>query len=120
MIPQSETEEILGDLLRQRGGRVEWETEFVSFAQDDAGIVSRLRRADGSEEEIATPWLVSCEGVHSVIRKQAGITFAGKTYPLALFLADVELEGPLAPNENYVWMHKDGSFAALPLPKQNS
>lgn len=120
MIPQSETERILGDLLRERGGRIEWNTEFVSFEEDAKNVTSLLRRADGSEERITAEWLVGCEGIHSAIRKQAGIAFAGKTYPLAFFLADVELEGPLRHGENNVWLHKDGSFAALPLPKANT
>jgi 2-polyprenyl-6-methoxyphenol hydroxylase-like FAD-dependent oxidoreductase len=117
MIPQSETESILGDLLRERGGEVEWNTELVSFAQTADEVVCRLKRTDGAEEEVRCEWLVSCEGVHSAIRKQAGIGFAGKTYPLVFFLADVELEGPLTHGENYVWLHQEGSFAALPLPK---
>jgi 2-polyprenyl-6-methoxyphenol hydroxylase-like FAD-dependent oxidoreductase len=115
VIPQSETEKILGNLLDERGGRVEWNTAFVDFEQDATRVVSRLR-VDDTEQQVASNWLVSCEGAHSLIREQAGISFTGKTYPLAFFLADVELEGPLTHTENYVWMHKDGSFAALPLP----
>ena len=116
VIPQSETERILGDLVHERGGQIEWSTEFLEFQQDENRVMSRLRNADGSEQQVSSDWLVSCEGAHSVIREQAGISFAGKTYALAFFLADVELDGPLKHGENYVWMHKDGSFAALPLP----
>jgi len=83
--------------------------------QDAAGVISRIRTA-GAEEEVGSNFLVSCEGAHSLIREQAGIGFTGKTYPLAFLLADVELDGPLKHGENYVWMHKDGSFGALSLP----
>ena len=107
-------------MLDERGGAVEWDTEFIEFTQNQASVLSRLRRSDGTVEEVASEWLVSCEGAHSKIREQAGIGFAGKTYPLAFFLADVELAGPLVHGENYVWMHKDGSFAALPLPKSGT
>lgn len=120
MIPQSETEAFLGDLVRERGGHIEWGTEFLSFEQNTEKVVCRLLRSDGQEEQTRADWLVSCEGVHSAIRKQAGIAFTGKTYPLAFFLADVELAGPLQHSENYVWLHKDGSFAALPLPRANT
>jgi 2-polyprenyl-6-methoxyphenol hydroxylase-like FAD-dependent oxidoreductase len=119
MIPQSETEKILGDLLHERGGRVEWNTEFLDFEQDASRVVSRLR-TEQTEQQVASEWLVSCEGAHSLIREQAGISFTGKTYPLKFFLADVELDGPLAHAENYVWMHKDGSFGALPLPRPDT
>ncbi len=120
VIPQSETERLLGELLQERGGCIEWKTEFLEFTQSDEGVVSRVRSPSGSEEQIASEWLVSCEGTRSVIRESAGIKFAGKTYPLAFFLADVELDGWLRHEENYVWMHADGSFAALPLPGPRS
>lgn len=115
VIPQSETERILGDLLRERGGDIEWGMEFVDFEQDASSVFSKVR-ANGSDELIRSDYLVSCEGAHSVIRQQAAINFAGKTYPLAFFLADVTLAGPLHHGENHVWMHEGGSFAALSLP----
>jgi 2-polyprenyl-6-methoxyphenol hydroxylase-like FAD-dependent oxidoreductase len=116
MIPQSETEQILGERLAELGVEVEWNTEFVERLENDTCVVSRIRRADGGEERVVSAWLVSSEGAHSVIRKQAGIEFQGKTYPLAFFLADVELDTDLEHNGNHVWMHPDGAFAALPLP----
>ncbi len=115
MIPQSETEEILGGLLWERGGQIEWETEFLGYRENAETVVCRARHRDDAEEQITSKWLVSCEGAHSVARQQAGITLTGKTYPLAFFLADVELDGPLTHGENHVWLHADGSFAALPF-----
>jgi 2-polyprenyl-6-methoxyphenol hydroxylase-like FAD-dependent oxidoreductase len=117
ILPQSETEALLGEEVAARGGRVEWNTEFLDFTQDDSGVVTRVRSADGREEVVRSDWLVSCEGAHSLVRKQAGISFTGKTYPLAYFMADVELDWALEPNAVQVWMHPDGSFAAMPLPR---
>jgi 4,5-epoxidase len=68
------------------------------------------------EQQYASDWLISCEGAHSVVRDQAGFRFVGKTYPLSFLLADVRLEGAVGHGENYVWLHENGSFAALPLP----
>jgi 2-polyprenyl-6-methoxyphenol hydroxylase-like FAD-dependent oxidoreductase len=116
MLPQSDTERLLGDLLRERGGQIEWDMELVSVSQSETSVTSTVRKQDGSEEIINSSWLVSCEGAHSVVRKQTGISFVGKTYPLAFALADVEIEWPISHEENHVWMHKDGAFAALPLP----
>lgn len=117
MLPQSETEELLLDLLRERDGRVEWGTEFVAFEQGPDGVVSHVRRADGSEEDIASAWLVSCEGAHSVIRKQAGMTFAGKSLPQTFYMADVELDWPREHNEHYIFFHREGSVGVLSLPR---
>ena len=115
VIPQSETERLLGDLLTELDGFIEWNSEFLGFEQDARGVRSRLRSGD-VEHECTSDWLISCEGAHSVIRKQAGFRFVGKTYPLSFLLADAHLEGALRHGENYVWLHKNGSFAALPLP----
>ncbi len=116
IIPQSETEAILGEALVERGGRVEWGTAFVEFTQDGDRVVSRLRLPDGSDEEVASKYLVSCEGAHSLVRKQAGFSFAGKTYPMKFFMADVELDWQASRHEVHAWMHPDGVFAAMALP----
>jgi 4,5-epoxidase len=78
-------------------------------------VFAQVRRGD-SLDAIEAEWLVSCEGAHSVVRKQAGISFRGKSYPLAFYMADVRMEGSLSHAENHVWLHPDGSLAALPLP----
>ncbi len=116
LIPQSETEAILGEAVLECGGKVLWGTELLDFRQDDDKVVSRLRMADGQEQFVESQWLVSCEGAHSLVRKQAKISFAGKTYPLAFFMADLELDWPLDHAATHLWIHPEGSFAALPLP----
>jgi 2-polyprenyl-6-methoxyphenol hydroxylase-like FAD-dependent oxidoreductase len=115
LIPQSQTEGILIDYVRELGGAVEWQTELESFSQSFDRAFANVRR-DGVVETIEARWLVSCEGAHSVVRKQANIPFRGKAYPLAFFMADVRMEGSLTHAENHVWLHPDGSLAALPLP----
>lgn len=119
MIAQSETEAILGAEVRERGGAIEWNTELIGLTATESVVVAQLQAPDGSVEDLSCDWLVSCEGAHSVARKAVGIQFIGKTYPLSFLMADVELEGDILPGENHVWMHPDGSFAALPFPQAN-
>ena len=116
MLQQSETERLLVELLLSRGAEVEWGAELLDFEQNDNEVVSRIRFPDGHEQHIRSSWLVSCEGAHSVARKAAGISFEGKTYPQSFAIADVRIKWPIARQENHVWMHPSGSFAALPLP----
>ncbi len=120
MIPQSETEAILGEVLQERGCRIEWGAAFVEFTQDKDRVLSKIQHADGRLEDVTCEWLIGCEGAHSLIRKQAGLSFAGKNYPLAFFMADVQLDWSVNHDENHVWGHSDGSFAALPLPGPNT
>ncbi|MEO7910029.1 MAG: FAD-dependent monooxygenase, partial [Roseiflexaceae bacterium] len=68
------------------------------------------------EELIESRYLVSCEGAHSLIRKQAGISFVGKTYPVAYYMADVVADWPADHKDIQVWLHEDGMFSAIPMP----
>ena len=115
MIPQSVTEEILETALAERGHRVERRRELVGFSQDRDSVRAVIRPADGVEEAIRARFLVSCEGAHSVVRKQAGFTFAGATLPLRTLLADVTIDWDLPDDEVHAWFHRDGGFAALPF-----
>jgi 2-polyprenyl-6-methoxyphenol hydroxylase-like FAD-dependent oxidoreductase len=115
VIPQSETEAILADVLRERSGRVERSTTFLDFTQDADRVVSRLQLPDGGEEVVASKYLVSCEGAHSVIRKQGGFTFIGKTYPMRFIMADVDLDWAAARDTVHVWFHPDGMFTTIPM-----
>jgi 4,5-epoxidase len=120
LLPQSETERLLAELLAELGTPVEWETELLEHQQDPLGVDLAVRR-NGRDETIRTEWLVSCEGAHSSVRKQSGIDFEGKSHPLAFLMADVVM----TPNnvshlENHVWLHPQGSVALLPLPPENT
>jgi 2-polyprenyl-6-methoxyphenol hydroxylase-like FAD-dependent oxidoreductase len=119
LIPQSRTEAILAESLVEAGASVEWNTELTDYDQYDDGVVARVQTPQGPEQIIAD-WLVGCDGAHSVVRRKAAMEFRGKTYPLAFFMADVRMEGALSHRENHVWLHHDGSVAALPLPDHDT
>ena len=116
VVPQSVTEALLIEALGERGVDVERGVTFVEFTQDDENVTSRVRRADGGEERVESRYLVSCEGPHSLIRKQAGLSFEGKTYPVSYFMADVELDWTVSRGDVHVWIHEDGMFSAIPMP----
>ncbi len=67
-------------------------------------------------ESVESRYLVGCEGPHSIIRKQGGFSFEGKTYPVSYFMADVELDWPVERGDVHVWIHEDGMFSAIPMP----
>jgi 2-polyprenyl-6-methoxyphenol hydroxylase-like FAD-dependent oxidoreductase len=118
IIPQSDTEEILERTLAARGHLVERRRELIGFEQNRDRVQARIRSDDGSEETIATEFLVSCEGAHSVVRKQAGFSFAGRTMPMRFLLADVTIDWDHPENEVQVWFHRDGVMGALPFGGQ--
>lgn len=118
IIPQSETEEILERTLEARGHSVERRRELISFDQEPDRVLSVVRSDDGETKTIASQFLVSCEGAHSVVRKQASFSFAGTTMPMRFLLADVTIDWDLPENEVQVWFHRDGVLGALPFGEQ--
>jgi 2-polyprenyl-6-methoxyphenol hydroxylase-like FAD-dependent oxidoreductase len=115
-VPQDETERILEERVARHGVRVERNTELISLAQRDSGVSAWLRAGD-RVEEVQTDWLLGCDGAHSTVREQLGISFSGATYPELFVLADVKVAGGLDHAEAQVWLHREGALAFFPLPE---
>lgn len=96
-VSQAETERLLVDHLAGSGVRVERGVELAQFDSDDTGVDCVLRRRDGGEEPVRATYLVGCDGAHSAVRKGAGFSFEGGSYPQEFVLGDVEADGPLEP-----------------------
>jgi 2-polyprenyl-6-methoxyphenol hydroxylase-like FAD-dependent oxidoreductase len=58
--------------------RVRFGCEFLSLRQDGGGVGARVRRADGSIEELGAKYLVGCDGGSSAVRKELGINLTGE------------------------------------------
>ena len=120
VVPQSGAEQILLGLLHRLGGVVERGRELVDFREEGNAVVATVREAgdeSGPTEEVRAGWLVGCDGAHSRVRKTLGLTFEGSTYEEAFLLADVDLDWGRSRDETHGWLHRDGMFAALPLPQ---
>jgi 2-polyprenyl-6-methoxyphenol hydroxylase-like FAD-dependent oxidoreductase len=115
MIPQSDTERVLDDFLKNLGLKIERTVELTRFTAYNDKVVSTLRHADGTEELAETSWLIGCDGAHSTVRDQLGMEFHGETSLINWILADIHLENkPRAPEVNVVW-HSDGILVTFPI-----
>lgn len=113
--PEWRVEEALRLRLMELGGAVEFGTAFSSFDLSDESVAASVVK-DGAIEKIHARWLVGCDGGHSIVRKQAGISFEGETREeVRMIVADVEVEG-LDRDAWHLWSHKEGMFALCPLP----
>jgi 4,5-epoxidase len=112
IIPQSETEQLLGAALVAAGGCVQWNSELVGVEQDADGVTATL----ADSHTLRAHYLVSCEGAHSVARKLCGIRFEGKTYPYDFIMADVAMDTPLATGQAYSFLHPRGVLSAITMP----
>ena len=118
MIPQSETERLLGEHLSSLGVEVERNVRLDGVVQREAVVEARLTRADGRTETCEVAWLAGCDGAHSSVRHALGVDFHGSTQSDEWLLADVRLEGAAAPPPDEVapYLHRDGPFVIFPIP----
>ncbi len=85
---QSHFERILAAWVSELGVPVAREREVTDFAQDESGVDVKL--SDG--QSLRVGYLVGCDGGHSVIRKAAGIGFAGWDPTTSWLIAEAEMD----------------------------
>ncbi|HEX9097850.1 MAG TPA: FAD-dependent monooxygenase, partial [Candidatus Dormibacteraeota bacterium] len=86
-IPQIQTERLLAAWVNELGVPTTREREVTGFAQDETGVDVAL--SDGTS--LRADYLVGCDGGSSVIRKAAGIEFAGWEPSTSWLMAEVEM-----------------------------
>lgn len=113
MVSQAVTEQVLLERLAALGGCVQRPRTLVGLAQDAAGVTATLD--DGSA--IRARYAVGCDGMHSVVREQARISFSGASYGESFVLADVRLSGDALPHDEVVlYFSPVGMVVVAPLP----
>ncbi len=94
LIRQLDVEQVLAKALADRGIEVERGTELISVHDGPGGVRAILGSPDKTEQALFG-FVAGCDGPASTVRAQAGIGWAGRTYPVEVVLADAELEGDL-------------------------
>ncbi len=114
MVPQSTTEAVLNDRLAAAGGRVHRGHEAVGLT---GGTVSF---ADG--RTVTARYVVAADGMHSTIRRLAGIGFDGppsgrsSSDGESFVLADVTVTGGPPRDEVVLYFSRAGLLVWAPLP----
>jgi 2-polyprenyl-6-methoxyphenol hydroxylase-like FAD-dependent oxidoreductase len=85
---QSQFEPILADWVGELGVPILRGCEVVGFAQDDTGVDVEI----SGDTSVRAEYLVGCDGGRSVIRKAAGIDFAGLDPSTSWMIAEVEMD----------------------------
>ncbi|MGI8609470.1 MAG: FAD-dependent monooxygenase [Candidatus Dormibacteria bacterium] len=86
-LPQAQTETLLATWVNELGVTTMRERDVRGFAQDETGVDVAL--SDGTS--LRADYLVGCDGGRSVIRKAAGIEFAGWDPSTSWLMAEVEM-----------------------------
>jgi 3-(3-hydroxy-phenyl)propionate hydroxylase len=85
---QSHVERLLAEWVEELGVAIRRGLEVVGLAQDEAGVEVEL--AGGSS--LRAGYLVGCDGGRSVVRRAAGIDFAGLDPSTSWMIAEVEMD----------------------------
>lgn len=114
MVPQDVTERLLVEQLQGRGGKVEYDTQFVSAVQEQDRVTATLD-CRGEMTQVTASFLVGCDGAHSAVRHQLNLSFEGAEYRGSYLLADVETNDTVPANEMQLCPSEFGPVAIFPM-----
>ncbi len=114
MVPQNVTERLLAEELEHRGGRIEYETAFVSADQRDDYVNVTIDHK-GESANLKAAIVVGCDGAHSKVRKVLNLPLEGGEYDARFMLADVETNTRLPADELQLCPSEFGPLAIFPM-----
>jgi putative polyketide hydroxylase len=79
-LPQNKLEPILRDRAVELGADIRFQTELVSFDQDDEGVTALLRKQDGSEYSLRAAYMIAADGNRSPTREALGLGRQGRGF----------------------------------------
>jgi 2-polyprenyl-6-methoxyphenol hydroxylase-like FAD-dependent oxidoreductase len=112
MLSQSDTERLLLERLHELGSEVLRPKTLSRIAQDATGVTATFDDGD----TIRASYAVGADGMHSTVRKQAGIGFTGGEFAESFALADVRVSGEAPRDQVVLFYAKDGLTVLAPLP----
>ncbi|HWF29586.1 MAG TPA: FAD-dependent monooxygenase [Mycobacterium sp.] len=112
MLSQEHTERLLLERLNELGGEVIRPKTLTRVTQDADGVTASFD--DG--HTIRASYIVGTDGMHSTVREQAGIGFAGGEFAESFTLADVRLAGEAPHEEVILFYANEGLNVLAPLP----
>ena len=107
-LPQDRTERLLRARVTELGGVVETRTELTALAAGGDAVTAAVRGPGGQAETITAGYVVGCDGAHSRVRRELGLTFHGQPYPQDWLLADVLLDWDLREDSTHAFFRHNG------------
>lgn len=112
MLSQADTERLLLERLHELGGAVQRPKTLSRLTTDATGVTAAFEDGD----TIRAGYVVGADGMHSTVREQAGIGFAGSEFAESFTLADVRLAGGAPRDEVILFYATQGLTVLAPLP----
>ena len=105
VLSQSEMEAILVAEVKRLGIAVERGVTIGTIVEDQGGVTLAGTGPRGEPLQARAGYVIGADGAHSVVRKAAGLTFAGAPYAQGFLLADCRLEGLVSDGPFCVFLH---------------
>ena len=110
--PQYETERVLRERAEATGVQQRSGTELIRLRQYPDRVEADLRTQDGAVHTERASYVVGTDGVHSTVRRQLGLPFAGRASVMrSVVLADVKLAE--TPSEGFTVEGRGDGFAFI-------
>ncbi|HEX8397027.1 MAG TPA: FAD-dependent monooxygenase [Pyrinomonadaceae bacterium] len=119
LVEQNKHEEFLLNYLKTNEKDVLWQTELLSFSQDENGVTANIKTGNGEIKTIRAKYLVGCDGAKSPVRHGLDLTFEGSTFDRLFYVADVEINWNFSHDSLYVCLAQSTITAFFPLPGEN-
>ena len=87
-LPQKQFEPILADWVTDLGVQILRDRQVTGFVQHDAGVEIEL----SDDKHLRASYLVGCDGGRSLVRRTAGIDFAGLDPTTSWMIAEVTMD----------------------------
>ena len=114
-IPQWNTEKILENWVKSldseallRGAKV----EKLEHSKQRSSVTLSV---NGKTQQIASDFLVGCDGKNSFVRNSCNIQFEGNSYPDTYVMGDFD-DNTAFEKDAAVFLHRDGLVESFPLP----
>jgi 2-polyprenyl-6-methoxyphenol hydroxylase-like FAD-dependent oxidoreductase len=114
LVRQADVEDVLTLALADRGVLVQRGTTVRGVRSEGDRVTATVLR-DGREERAGARYVVGCDGSASTVRAGACVAWKGTRYRHDVLLADVELDGDLAPDVLHAVAGRAGLVFLFPL-----
>jgi 2-polyprenyl-6-methoxyphenol hydroxylase-like FAD-dependent oxidoreductase len=114
IVPQSETEHLLGAALEDLGVEIEWETELMDVLWHGSRVEATIATATSSET-VEPDILIGADGAHSSVRELSRIAFDGENYLAVFALADIRYQLPRDASTATIEVFPGGAVGTFPI-----
>jgi 2-polyprenyl-6-methoxyphenol hydroxylase-like FAD-dependent oxidoreductase len=115
VLEQSRNEQLLYEYVQSHDRDVHWQSELLSFSQNEGGVTARIKNSAGESQTIEAGYMVGCDGPKSPVRHALGLSFEGSTFERLFYVADVQIDWEYPHDALHVCLARNSVVAFFPM-----